>query len=87
MEYRFEVLPVALRQLEKMDKTTQVVILRKLKWIAAQSNPIQFSRKLHRSKIGDIRFRIGDYRVIAVVHGSIIGIFKIAHRREAYREN
>jgi len=86
MVYRFELLPPALRQLEKLDTATRQIILRKLEWLAMRSDPLKFCRRLQRSKIGDVRFRIGNYRAIAIIRENTIGILKIAHRREVYRD-
>jgi mRNA interferase RelE/StbE len=42
---------------------------------------------LHNTKIGDARFRIGDYRAVAVIDEKkhFIAIAAVGHRREIYR--
>jgi len=62
-------------------------IVKKVLWLENLDDPFSFGKRLQSHPSGDIRFRIGDYRVIAVVDKktkSII-ITAIGHRREIYR--
>ncbi|HUD81721.1 MAG TPA: type II toxin-antitoxin system RelE/ParE family toxin [Patescibacteria group bacterium] len=38
------------------------------------------------SKVGDYRFRVGDYRVVFDLNKNKIIILMIEHRREVYRK-
>lgn len=62
-------------------------ILRKMLWIVEQKDPLHYSKFLQEPATGDIRFRIGDYRVIVVVDAEkqIMYIVQIGHRKEIYR--
>ncbi len=86
MAYEFRFLPDAEKQLRALDKPILKRILKKLAWIAKQENPLRYAVVLHNAKIGDIRFRIGDYRAIAIVdYGKKrIAIIAVGHRREIY---
>ncbi len=87
MTYEFRFLLDAEKQLRALDHLTARRILKKLLWIAEQEHPLHFATFLHNPKIGDVRFRIGDYRVIALVdeRRKRIAIAAIGHRREIYR--
>jgi mRNA interferase RelE/StbE len=86
MGYKFEFLPGAEKQLRALDVLIAKRIIRKLEWIEKQTNPIRHATVLRDAKIGDIRFRIGDYRVVAVIdHEAMrIVIAAVGHRREIY---
>ena len=87
MAYSFVFLPGAERQLRALDATVARRILKKLQWLARQDNPLRFVIPLHHAKIGDIRFRIGDYRVVALVNenNKRIAVAAVGHRRNIYR--
>lgn len=85
----FEVIlsPDAERDLKSLDSSVARRVLKKLLWFAAQSNPLRFAVQLRHAAVGDIRFRVGDFRVIAVLDRSRkrMVINAIGHRREVYR--
>ncbi len=87
MAYEFRFLPDAEKQLCLFDRLTARRIVKKLRWIAEQPQPWRYATFLHNPKIGDIRFRIGDYRAIAFVDEKKkrIAIAVIGHRRGVYR--
>ena len=61
-------------------------ILKKILWIATQNDPVSFGKMLKNSPAGDVRFRVGDYRVIASIdyQKETLTITAIGHRREIY---
>ena len=87
MAYRFALLPQAEKQLQSLDRDVARRILKKLQWIEKQIQPLRFAVLLRQTKIGDARFRIGDYRVITLMDEKkkTITIAAIGHRREIYR--
>ena len=87
MGYRFNVTKKAQKDLQKLDEKQSKTIIKKLLWYAKQNNPLLYSIKMQDSKTGDIRFRVGDHRAIAVIDEdkSIILIVKIDHRKQVYR--
>lgn len=87
MTYRFLVLPGAAKQLRTLPEPLAKRIYKKLRWIARQDSPLRYSVFLHDSRIGDVRFRIGEYRVVAIVdqRKRVIAIAAVGHRKEVYR--
>ncbi len=87
MAHEFRFLPDAEKQLHALDRPTARRIVKKLLWIAGQERPLRFATFLHNPKIGDVRFRIGDYRATALVDEKKkrIAIAAIGHRRDIYR--
>ena len=83
MKYLFR--PSAEKQFGKLDSQIQVRIIKKLEFIISTNNPLDFADTLTQSKIGQYRFRIGDYRVIFDVEGETIIILSVGHRREIYK--
>lgn len=77
--------PLAKRSLNKLSPSVQRRVIEKLEFYARQENPLTFAEKLIDRKIGDYRFRIGDYRVIFDLKEKQILILLIGHRREIYR--
>ncbi|MFH1252779.1 MAG: type II toxin-antitoxin system RelE/ParE family toxin [Candidatus Uhrbacteria bacterium] len=76
----------AVDDLEKLSKPEVKRIIRKLQWLNKLPVPVIKAKKLTNFKNGDLRFRIGDYRMIGVVDKTkTIIIVKIGHRREIYR--
>lgn len=86
MAFKFMFLPDAEKQLRELDRLIAQRILRKLHWIERQTNPVRHATMLHKSKIGDIRFRIGDYRVIGIIDykASLLAVVAVGHRRDIY---
>lgn len=80
----------ALEDLESLPNSISQRIAKKVKWFSEQANPLQFSKHLNDAKIGEYRFRVGDYRVIFDVDAkgtiTILVILRIKHRREVYRD-
>lgn len=73
--------------MRSLDKQVAERIIKKMRFFAAQENPMRFAEHLTDSPYGDYRFRIGDYRVtFDVRHGivTILDILRIKHRRQAY---
>lgn len=73
----------ALKDLKNIDKENQNRIASKLKEYA--NEPLSYARKLIDPKIGNYRFRIGDYRIIFDIKNSNIVILRIGHRRNIYK--
>jgi mRNA interferase RelE/StbE len=71
------------RDLKKLDPQVQNRIRDRL--IEFSDNPLFYARKLANSKIGDYRFRVGDYRISFDFDGDDIYIVRIGHRKDIYR--
>ncbi len=87
MSFKLVLTEKATKDLEKLSEVEAKRIVRKLKKINVSADPTVGARHLTNSNIGDLRFRVGDYRMIGVVDDrqKLIIIVKIGHRREIYR--
>lgn len=75
----------ALRTLEGLDKPIRSRIARRIEALADQPRPADV--KVLAGGDGDLRIRVGDYRIVYRVDGKklIVLIIRIGHRREVYR--
>jgi len=75
----------AVRDLKKLPKSVQKIIVEKLSYFASQKNPLSFAKRLTNMDIGSYRFRIGDHRAIIDVHKTTIIVLRIGNRKNIYR--
>jgi len=87
MGYDFELTDSAKKDLEGLSVVDLKRILIKIEWFSKQPQPLSFAVRLKNLSIGDFRFRVGDYRIIAFFDskGKKIIIAAIGHRSEVYR--
>jgi mRNA interferase RelE/StbE len=50
-----------------------------------KEEPLRYASSLTDSRLGDFRFRIGDYRVVFDLKQDEIIILRIGHRKEIYK--
>lgn len=87
MTYRVLFTDEAKKQLKKIDKHIAALILG---WIRKNlegcTNPRQHGKCLKANRLGQWRYRVGDYRLIAKIEDEkiIILILNIGHRRDVY---
>ncbi len=87
MKYSVEYLPQAVKTLEKMDKYTKRILIEWIeKHLVGCSDPRVHGKALTANRVGQWRYRVGDYRIIAKIQDGrlIILIIAIGHRREIY---
>lgn len=48
-------------------------------------NPVKYAIKLTSPKIGNYRFRIGEYRIIFDTDDEKIVVLRIGHRKDIYK--
>jgi len=72
------------KDVKNLGQKVQARIKKKLLWFLKQENPLDFAEFLTDSKIGQYRFRIGDYRIIFDVKDNCIKVNKIGHRGNIY---
>lgn len=82
--YTYEFTSKALRQLKKLDRKVQRQIIRKLDFYCEEELFLTV-RHLSDRKIGNYRFRVGNYRIVFDIDGKMLTILKIGHRREIYK--
>ena len=87
MKYKVEFTEKSLKQLKKMDKHTASLILGWIKKnLEGCENPRQHGKALTADKIGQWRYRVGDYRLLAEIEDDriVILILSVGHRRDVY---
>lgn len=87
MGYSIVLTRKAKKDLDVLGVPVAVVIVRKLRWLSGLDDPLSRAKPLTEPAAGDVRFRIGDYRAIAIVQRDErrIVIVRIGHRSEVYR--
>jgi len=89
MRYGVKYSDRAVKALQKMDRPIAAMLYA---WISKNlegcSNPRASGKALAGDKKGMWRYRVGDYRIIAVIDdGQVtINLIHIAHRRDAYAQ-
>lgn len=88
MKYSVDFKPSAVKDLKKLPINIQKRIAEKLKFYLEQHEPLDYAVPLiGGGKVGDYRFRIGDYRIVFdFVDNQHILILMVEHRREVYRK-
>ncbi len=74
----------AAKQFEKLPRNVQKRIAEKMRFYAAQKNPLTFADHLTDYREGELRFRIGEYRIIFDVKKNGIYVLKVGKRDKAY---
>ncbi len=82
MAFRLIYTERAAEEIAKLDVVAKRRLKKSLEKFA--ESPLDFSAKLINPKLGEYRFRVGDYRVIFDLHGEDIVILRVGHRREIY---
>ena len=87
MTYHVEYLKSVQKTLEKMDKYTKRILF---EWIDKNlegcTDPRAHGKPLSANRVGQWRYRIGDYRIIADIQDGklVILVIAVGHRREIY---
>ena len=85
--YQVQIENKALKQLKKMDRFQARIIY---DWIMKNLNhtddPRKFGKELTSNRSGEWRYRVGDYRILAIItdHAVLISVFEIGHRKDVY---
>ena len=85
--YQLNLLPTAIDDLRRLQKTVAQRIISKLRWLAENFDSIR-PQGLAGPLAGLSKLRVGDYRVIyeADRENRLITVHLIGHRREIYRQ-
>ncbi|MEA5421076.1 type II toxin-antitoxin system RelE/ParE family toxin [Spirulina sp. CCNP1310] len=81
MIYRVEFRPRALKDLQGLDRGNQKRILAKIEMLKTD---LQGDVKRLKNFSPNYRLRVGDYRVLFEVEASLVIVYRIKHRRQAY---
>jgi len=82
--YSYEFTSKALKQIQKLDRGAQKQIITKIKFYCREELFLK-AEHLSDQKIGNYRFRVGDYRVIFDIDGKMLTILRVGHRSEIYK--
>lgn len=82
MRYDVQFKPRAVRDIERLPSRIQAQVLAR---IEEMSNDLKGDVKRLTNFTPEFRLRVGDYRVLFEVEEKTIVIYRIHHRREAYR--
>jgi mRNA interferase RelE/StbE len=85
MPYQVAILPVALRQLNALDRTVRVRIRNRIDALA--ENPRPHGAKALQGDVDTLRLCVGDYRILYRVEDRqlVVLVITVGHRREVYR--
>ncbi len=86
MGFRIVLSVEAKNDLDQLDLKIAKRIIKKLIWLNEQPDPQKLARILRQPATGDLRFRVGDYRLIAIlkIKEKMIIIVQIGHRSKVY---
>jgi len=73
----------AQRDLNGLDGNTRTRILDAIREFSA--DPMRHGKKLAHARLGEYRYRIGEYRVVFDLNSGEIVILRVGHRRDIYR--
>jgi len=82
MQYDVQFKPRAVKDIERLPPRIQATILA---GIDEMSNDLKGDVKRLTNFTPEYRLRVTDYRVLFEIEGKTIVIYRIRHRREAYR--
>ncbi|NLK67468.1 MAG: type II toxin-antitoxin system RelE/ParE family toxin [Campylobacteraceae bacterium] len=84
---RVELNDRAKKEFSKLDKTAQIQIFKKLRFIESLDNPKDDGKPLAGNLLGLWRYRSGDYRILAQILDDklVILVVKISHRKDVYK--
>jgi mRNA interferase RelE/StbE len=82
MKYNIEFKPRAIKDIQVLSSRIQARILAR---IEEMSDNLSGDVKRLTDSTPEYRLRVGEYRVLFEIEGGAIVIYRIRHRREAYR--
>lgn len=88
MAWTIEIARTAEKQIKKLDRVAQGLIVRFLRErLKPAENPRQWGKPLHGEKRGLWRYRVGDYRLICDIQDESITVLvlEVGHRKDVYR--
>ena len=83
MSYRLAYTRRAAKDIHKLPEDIRKRIGRAL--LRYENDPLQYAEKIADARLGQYRFRVGDYRAIFDLEGMEIVILRVGHRSDIYR--
>jgi len=75
--------PAAWRAWQALPSKVQTRLKTKLLFYA--KDPLRYATKLTDPRIGQYRFRVGDYRIIFDLAENTVAVLAVGHRKDVYR--
>ena len=88
IKYKLAISEYAKKQLKKLDRHTFTIITNwMLKNLENCENPRLHGKALTANRVGQWRYRVGDYRILAEIRDSelIILVIEVGHRSKIYK--
>lgn len=82
MKYDVQLKPGAIKDIKRMPARIQSRVLAK---IETMSTDLKGDVKRLTGFTSEYRLRVGDYRVLFEIEGKSVVVYRVRHRREAYR--
>jgi len=82
MRYKVQFKPHAIKDIESLTSKFQSRVIKK---IEEMSDNLKGDVKTLTDSTPEFRLRVGDYRVLFEIEGETIIVYRVRHRREAYR--
>jgi mRNA interferase RelE/StbE len=82
MKYNIQFKPRAVKDIERLSSRIELQIIKR---IEAMSDDLKGDVKRLTNLTPEYRLRVGDYRVLFEVENKNIVVYRVRHRREAYR--
>lgn len=85
MTYQIEITPAAKRQIKKLSKDVQQLVIERLEQLAEIPRPLGVLKMEGEESL--YRIRVGDYRIIYEIQDKVLLIIvvKVGHRSSVYR--
>jgi len=83
MAYELIYTKSAFRDIKELDRVAKRKLAKALERL--RERPRRLARKPTLKKLGDYRYRVGNYCVIFDIRGKKVIILRVGHRREIYR--
>ncbi len=84
--YKLSFSKPALKDVKKLNQYQKKIIIKKLKYFLSLDDPISVAVQLKEPFEGQYRWRIGPYRVVFDIKGTIIDVLRVEHRRQVYKK-
>ncbi len=85
MAYQIEIAPAARRQIKKLPKAAQVVVIKRLEALAERPRPPGCKKLSGEENL--YRVRTGDYRIVYQVEDDrlVVVVVRVGDRKDVYR--
>jgi mRNA interferase RelE/StbE len=90
MSYKVEFSDIALKKLKKLDKYQASLLLGYIeKNLVDYIDPRTIGKPLEATHKGKWRYKVGDYRILALIEDKkiLITVIDIGHRRDIYKKS